>query len=147
MKPIHRFHTGDISLHSRLIRSFSVLNSQRTSIKIVLGERKMPQTHDYTRVNMRWGSERHRTLNRVCACVLCKYSAGIMPMPLFAQPEPQPHRKARCIQAAAAAAKIHRGVNSKETLTARACHARVESTTQQRCLAKIGARARGRGGG
>lgn len=106
-----------------------------------LRKKNVPNTWLHT-YKYEMGSERDKTLNRVCACVLCKYSGGIMPMPLFAQPEPQPHRKALCIQAAAAA-KIHWGVNSKETLTARACHARVESTTQQRCLAKIGARAWG----
>lgn len=145
LQPFHRFNTGDIFLHLCLIPSFSILNSHYTSIKTVLWERKMYQTHDYMHVNMRWALSAAR---HWIDCVhVCKYSGGIMPMPMFAQPEPQPHRKAPCIQAAAAAAKIHWGVNSKESLTARACHAQVEATTQQRCLAKIGARARGGGAG
>lgn len=100
-----------------------------------LRKKNVPNTWLHT-CKYEMGYERDQTLNRVCACVLCKYSGGIMPIPLFAQPELQPHRKALCIQDAAAA-KIHWGVNSKETLTARVCHAQVESTTQQRCLAKI----------
>lgn len=53
-QPFHRFNTDDIFLHFCLIQSFSILNSQYTSIKIYLWERKTYQTHDYTHVNMRW---------------------------------------------------------------------------------------------